>query len=355
MSLYNDEYISDGLGLRVLSYNAIITAIVSNRTYGKTWLFKKRAFRRAMKHGRKTLWLRVFRNEAKECAMNFYSGAKLIKFCGVSMYDKETNPNGNCKQCGSVFYYRRKPSQKWTWFLKIACFSDAGKLRGFDDEKLDTIVADEIMKTKTQMARYHGDFINDMCDIFFSAKREHQVRIIALGNKEYINNPLYTYFNIKPLPHTFEGIRTYRDGSFVVLQVNNKQKGDTDYDNKVKALFKGTRYGNFIYGNQYKTQMPFKPRKTPQGATLYCQLIFNSLPLKIVCHNGFYYVSQKIDGSKRVYCDELKGKYKNELLLVRRQKRLFVSYENALADNRVYFDSEATFEAVQYFHKWLSI
>ena len=59
-------YYSDKDGLHALSYNGIITEIISNRNYGKTWTFKKRAFRRALKKGKKTIWLRVFKKEVKE-------------------------------------------------------------------------------------------------------------------------------------------------------------------------------------------------------------------------------------------------------------------------------------------------
>ena len=53
-------------GLLVLSYGAIISAVLSNRNYGKTWAMQRRAFRRALKHGKKTLWLRMFKKEVKD-------------------------------------------------------------------------------------------------------------------------------------------------------------------------------------------------------------------------------------------------------------------------------------------------
>ena len=61
MQVTKKKHYGDKDGLRVLSYNAIITAILSNRNYGKTWTFKRRAFRRALKHGKKTIWLRLFK------------------------------------------------------------------------------------------------------------------------------------------------------------------------------------------------------------------------------------------------------------------------------------------------------
>ena len=136
------KHYGDKDGLLVLSYGAIISAVLSNRNYGKTWAFKKRAFKRAMKHGKKTIWLRIFKSEAKEAASTFYTSADLQRYCGISVYDKETNKNGNFKQNGNTFFYRPKPSMRWQWFLKIFALSQAGALRTADDVKTDPIVLD---------------------------------------------------------------------------------------------------------------------------------------------------------------------------------------------------------------------
>lgn len=349
------KHYGDKDGLLVLSYNGIITEVNTNRTYGKTWTFKKRAFRRALKHGKKTIWLRVFKAEAKEAVNGFYSSKDLQKYCGISLYDKEGNPNGNVKQIGKTFYYRTDSKHKWTWFLKIYALSDAGAIRSCDDVDVDTIVFDEYAKTPAQLKRYRGNYVNDFIDIFFSIKREHKVRCICLGNKEAVNNPFNVYFGIKPLPTTYEGIRTYREGSFVIQQINNKVNESAEYDKKVKALLSGTAYGGYIYESKYKYAQGFKQRKTPASAHIYCQLLIEQQPLKISVNNGLFYINCKIDNTKRIYCDVLPHKYKQELLLVKKERRFFEAFINALADNRVYYDNAGTFEAVQAFFKWLQI
>ena len=353
------KHYGDKDGLHALSYNAIITAILSNRNYGKTWTFKRRAFRRALKHGKKTIWLRMFKKEVKEALSTFYTSKDLQAYCNISIYDKDTNKDGNLKQIGNTFYYRRKYKSgkfsAWNWFLKVFALTDADALRSADDVDVDTIIFDEFTKTPNKYKRYRGNMVNDFIDILFSAKREHKVRCVIIGNKESYNNPFFTYFNIKPLPTTFNGIKTYKKGSFVVQQINNIEETITEYDKQMRALLDGTPYGNYIYNNRYKQEVGFKPRKTPNTAVLYCQLVFNNQAIKISVNNGFYYVNNKIDINKRIYCDALSHKYKNELLLVKKQKRFFVALINALADNRVYYDSQITYEAILPFYQWLSI
>lgn len=354
----NKTHYGDKDGMHVLSYNGIITCVLSNRNYGKTWTFKKRAIKRAFKHGKKTIWLRLFKKEVKEAIATFYTSKDLQEYCGISVYDKETNPNGNFKHLGNTFYYRKKINNKWTrwqWFLKVFALSDASALRSADDVDVDTIIFDEFTKPVASYRRYIGNIATDFIDILFSSKREHEVRCILLGNKESINNPIFTYFNIKPMPTTWQGIKTYRQGSFVLQQINNKEEEASEYGKKMHALLNGTAYGNYIYKDEYKSANGFKARKMPASANIYCQLIFNTLPLKICINNGLFYVNMRIDTSKRIYCDALPHKYTNELLLVRKQKRFFTAFINALADNRVYYDNAITYEAIQPFLQWLTI
>lgn len=353
------KHYGDKDGLRVLSYNGIITTVLSNRNYGKTWTFKKRAFKRAEKHGKKTIWLRLFKKEVNEALSTFYTSKDLQKYCGVSIYDKESNPKGNLKQQGNTFYYRKRYKSgkfsKWQWFLKVYALSNADAIRSADDVDVDTIVFDEFTKPTSKYRRYVGNIANDFIDILFSSKREHQVRCILIGNKESVNNPIFTYFNIKPMPASWEGIKTYRNGSFVVQQINNMEETQSDYGRKMNDLLNGTAYGNYIYKSAYKNESGFKPRKMPTTATLYCQLCINSQLIKIGVNNGFYYVNMRVDTTKRIYCDALPHKYKNELLLVKKQKRFFMALINALADNRVYYDNALTYESIQPFYQWLTI
>jgi len=349
------KHYGDKDGLLVLSYNGIITAVNSNRNYGKTWTFKKRAFRRALKHGKKTIWLRMFKKELQEVADTFYASRDLQKYCGVSLYDKDHNPNGNVKRNGYTFYYRKNKKSPWKWFIKIFALSNPDAVRSADDVDVDTIVFDEYTKTAEKYRRYRGNIVNDFLDIWHSAKREHAVRCILLGNKEGYGNPFFTYFGITPPPEDWEGIRTYRNGSFVLQQINNTPSEEGDFNKKAAALLEGTAYGDYIYKSKYKAASGLKPRKTPADASLYVQLIIKRTALKISFFNGYFYVNRRIDEGKLIYCDALLHRYRKERLLVRRLKPFFSDFIAALSDNRVFYDNELTHEAMQPFFTWLGI
>ena len=348
------KHYGDNEGLRLLSFNAIFNFVQTNRNYGKTWTFKKRAFRRAMKHGKKTIWLRMFKEETKEAAATFFSSKNLREYCGIELYDAEKK-TGNLKQEGRTFYYRKNDKSPWQWFLKIFTLSNPDAVRSADDVDVDTIVFDEYTKTADKYRRFRGNIANSFIDILFSAKREHAIRCIFLGNKEGYGNPFFSYFGITPPPKQWEGVRTYRKGSIALQQINNEAPVEGDYNAKMAAALSGTSYGNYIYGSEYKAASGIKPRKTPPTASLYVQLCIRRNPLKISFLDGFYYVNKRIDESKAVYCDALPHVYRKERLLVKRQRTFFYGLIDALARNAVYYDDELTHEAMQPFLQWLGI
>ena len=100
MSKKSSNYYHSG---KIASYNAIFNFIISNRNFGKTWGAKKRAVKRAIKKGKKTIWIRTFKKEVKECIATFFKSRDLCEFCDLIWYDKETK-KGNLKQIGNTFY-----------------------------------------------------------------------------------------------------------------------------------------------------------------------------------------------------------------------------------------------------------
>lgn len=346
------RHYSDKDGFAVTSRAAVFSFINTNRNFGKTWLFKKRAFKRALKRGRKTIWVRRFKKEAKEAAAKFFTSADLRKFCGIEWYDADTK-QGNCKQVGNTFYVKRRG--RWEWFLQIVALTDSANMRGVDDIKVDTIIFDEYRTTSERYARYRGNEVSDFIDIFFSAKREHEIRCFFLGNKESTTDPYFSYFGIPTFPDTFEGIRMFRSGSICVQFINNVQNTQSDeYAHKVENLLRGTSYGAYIYESATKTKKPVRVKNPPIDAGYYVQLFIHGQYVRILLYEGCFYVAAGADKSKPIYCDTQTNAPRH-FLLTKRLKRYFIALENALTDGRVYYANNAVYESVVPFFKWLGI
>ena len=344
----NSHY-GDRDGLLVLSYNAITTIVNSNRNYGKTWTFKKRAVRRFLKHGNKTIWLRIFKTEAKECVRKFFEPG-VLKYCGLEWYDKKTK-KGNLKQEGNTFYIRR--GKVWDSVIFVYALCDKEALRGADDVAIDTIVLDEYSKTPSSLRRYRGNMVTDFYDIFISAKREHEVRAVLLGNLEAYANPFLAYFGIQPPPRQWNGIRSYKDGTIVIQQIDNKPKS-SDYENRLAKMFKGTAYGDYLYEGAVKGSKKVRIKKRPPYAYLYAQVDFKGGKFAIYGDNGYYWFDKKIQKSQPVFTDVMADKYgTQQRRLVNRSKNLFNALSSAIQMGHVYFTNEALSEAVEPFMLFL--
>ena len=348
MVMHNQYYGSQD-GLSVLSRNAILTIVNSNRNYGKTWTFKRRAVRRYMKHGKKTLWLRVFKHEAREAVKKFFEKG-VLDYCGLQWYDKATG-KGNLKQEGNVFLIKR--GHRWDSAIFVYALSDKESLRGADDAAIDTCILDEYAKTPSSFRRYRGNMVTDFFDIFISAKREHQVRLILLGNKEAYANPFLSYFGIVPPPAKFEGIKTYRDGTIAFQQINNKPR-ENEYEKRLETMFKGTQYGTYLYEGDVKGSKKVKVKKKPSMAYLYCQVDYKDHTFSVYGCDGYYWFDRKIQTSQPVFTDCIADKYGvQQRRLVNKSKSLFNALSSAIQMGKVYFTNEALSEAVEPFMAFL--
>lgn len=333
------------------SYNAVFNFVISNRNYGKTWSMQKRAFKRGIKHGKRTLWVRRFHAESKQAIDKLYKSPDLLQFIGAEIYDKETK-QGNLKQNGRKFYCRR--GNKWYCFLEVIALCDSRSMRSADDVNIDTIVFDEFTTTPDKYKLYRGDEVTDFIDLFISIKREHEVKVFLFGNKESVNNPYFNYFGIKPLPQEYQGIRTFKGGSIAIQQINNKQRNTTQYENKVNNLLNGTKYQSYL-NNAYKNATDVPIRKLPAYATLYLQVDIDNYAVRIMTNGTYFFVTSKLDDTKPVYCDSIKGKYKNERVLLQRNKILLKGLVNSYAMNKVSYTDLASYESFRMFLNWLNI
>ena len=328
------------------------------RNIGKTWAFKRRIWKRALKRGKKTIVVRRFKNEKRAAAETFYSSRDMQEFCGIEPYDPETK-KGNMKQEGATFYIKR--GNKWVWFLKIMNLAEYQNTRSADDVDCDTIIYDEYTTTPERYRLYRGNEVENFIDLSISICRQHPIRVIFCGNKESIDDPYLTYFGIKPLPTDFEGIRTYKKGTIVVQQVNTEVKQNAQkptYLDRLKTMLEGTAYGRYMFEGEYKRASRREFLPTPSEAEGYLQLKWRDKLLCIKTVGDKFYVNNRPDISLTLFTDAIKDthKYKRQEQLLKSEKSTICrGLIAAYIDDRVIYSSEAVYEAIQPFYKWLGI
>lgn len=324
------------------------------RNIGKTWLLQKYAWRRAFKHDKKCVLIRRTKDEAMQACNDLYDTAKKIATCkGLKPYDKKTK-KGNFKQNGRCFYIKR--NGKWEWFLRVLYLSECKKFRGFGDERCDRIFYDEYVTTNKRRNYYIGNEVEDLIDLLITISRQHRLKVIFFGNKENVTNPYYSYFNIKPLPVNFEGIRTFRKGTIVIQQYNQLKYQDKEWEQSLKDLLEGTPYGEFMFHAQYKDQAKINYGNPPADAQGYAQFVWDTQQLKVTTKGAQFFVSTKADLSTLVLVDRIYNDIRLQKQLSRKNDRnKFRAWQQAYLDNRIRYQNQYAYDTTKKIMKWFGM
>ena len=241
---------------RIRSYKAIFNFINTCRNKGKTWGFAKVAFCQFKKHGKTTLWIRRFSDEIEKTKGKIFK-KKLKKELGLN--------SKNFKWVGSTAYYKRK--NEFEPFLFLMTLSRAKSARSADEGATEFVIFDEYTTTPAKYALYRGNEAEDFIDMVYSMKREHAVTAFLLGNKESAINPYFRYFGIPAMPSSFEGIRTYNDGTILCYYSNTipDEIAKTDFNKRFMTAIKNTPYAKYLNDGAIKGTSN-RIEKKPRGA-----------------------------------------------------------------------------------------
>lgn len=317
---------------RIRSYKAIFNFINTCRNKGKTWGFAKVAFCQFKKHGKTTLWIRRFSDEIEKTKGKIFK-KKLKKELGLN--------SKNFKWVGSTAYYKRK--NEFEPFLFLCTLSRAKSVRSGDEGATEFVIFDEYTTTPAKYALYRGNEAEDFIDMVYSMKREHAVTAFLLGNKESAINPYFRYFGIPAMPTTFEGIRTYNDGTILCYYSNTipDEIAKTDFNKRFMTAIKNTPYAKYLSEGAIKGTSN-RIEKKPRGAKFLCQFDFIGGFSLFQSKNKIYVVAG-VDKTKLVYVETPKT-YAKQLVIAPCDKVLFKELLEAYKYGLFYFDTPAAEE-----------
>lgn len=336
---------------KLMSYGAILNFIIDNRDSGKSTQFKKRALMRAIKHGTMTVWVRRYKEEITPCKAEFLND-KFFAVLKKDYGDKFKKEDFKIK--GNYAYYKNK---RFVYFINCGkCKGD----KGIDAENIDTVVFDEFMTDDKKYNYYRGNEVEDFFTIFFTKKRTHadgresEIYIFMLGNRDSFTNPFYTYFDLPYIELNFIGIKTYREGSVAIMQLNTPTiKTETKYNKKLKALLKNTPFDKYLNGGVLSANdMTFYKR--PKNAVIYAQFDFG-YNLSLAIEKGKIYAFNGVDTKRFVFTKKPNDKYKKNYTLKRGDSQLFTTLKRAYTLNNIRYDNAITYDALMKILEYIAI
>lgn len=324
---------------RILSRNAFLNFIIGIRNTGKTWAFKIRAWRRFLRKGKKTVWVRRTEKEVKDVCRDDAFYKKLRKKLGLT--DK------NFKWQGRRGY--ANINGRWVWFIEVVTVLNASK--GADDPDVDTVVYDEFTATKRKLSHYHGNEVEDFFNLVITKKRDvKDFRVFFLGNDETFVNPYYVYLNIPSLERDFVGIRSFKNHSIAVEIIDPSFA--PQYDDKVTDALKGTRIFDYLSQNT-SLDTPQRLKTPPPTAKLICQIDF-SVPCSLWAVNGEIYVKSTVDRRRIIYSDRPLNTY-NFQIVRNPERKMFDAIADVYKMGRFYYADGKAYEAFTPFLKYLNL
>lgn len=263
---------------KLLSYNAFINMVMSNRGGGKTYNSLKRCIIIYKKSKKQFIYIRRYKKEFEEKAL---------------MFDalKEEFPNDELTVKGMKMYI----NGECMGYLVALSISLMKKSTPYPN--VTTIIFDEFVIDKKGTLNYLSNEVRAFLEFISTVTRSRDdVKVIMLANAITISNPYFMYWNIEP--NNGKRFNVYKNGLICVELFTDNEFIDKMKQTKFGKLVDGTSYGDYALENKFLLDNKcYVEKKTSESK------YFMALKYKGETH-GFW-----IDyNCNRIYVNNRKGK-----------------------------------------------
>lgn len=336
-----------------MSYNALMTYIITERGLGKSYGAKKYVTKRFLKKHKQFVYLRRYKTELKQAMM---------KNKTPIFFDQIKNDEELKKTFGDIKFSNTNDTMSING--KICGFamplSIANILKSSTYENVDTIIFDEFLIDKGSYHYLQNEVIQ-LLDVIETVARLRNIKIIFLGNAISITNPYFTFFNLS-LPYNSEVKIAKRDNEgqplIVIYYAKNQAYRDYKKSTRFGQLIDGTEYGKYAIDNEFlRDSKSFICKKSKQSK-FYFILVINNKYYGVWCDYklGMMYISYDYDPNCPVRFSINPDDHNETTLLIRtRTSPFFKSIIEHYRLARLNFDNQQIKNNVmQYLTKYLT-
>lgn len=308
----------------ILSRNAMINFILTNRGGGKTYGFKKKAINNFLKKGKQFVYVRRYKTEFKKI-LTFFDDIK------------EEFPDHTFKCTKNFAYIDDKIAG---FFIPL---STANNEKSTAYPNVTLLCYDEFVIDKKNQ-RYlpnEVDLMNGLIETI--VRKRDDLTVIMLANNVTICNPYFEFWNI--YPDFEEGIRKYKIGDESICV---ELRADKEFiEEKIKTrwgkLIKDTSYGEHsIYNNTLTDDNSFVLDKKPSNCRFMFSFVLNEEEIGIWSHEDIFYCDKKIINTSSLRFALQKSDLTPNLKIVDRVNSSSIIYvfKNAFKNGRVYYKNK---------------
>lgn len=223
---------------KILSYNAYLNFIVTERGLGKTYGFTKFVIKDFLKSTNQFVYIRRYRNELEKAIPNFFDAiVEKNEFPDVKFSHKGYNLKINDEVAG--FGIQLSTSQD----LKSVNFS-----------KVKTIIFDEAFIEEGQKKFYLKNEVHIFLNLIETIGRlRDDIRIFVLSNATNSLNPYFLYFNLS-LPYGTD-YKLFNDNLILLSYIKNNVYRETKKQTKLGRLVSGTEFEDYAINNKFQNEL----------------------------------------------------------------------------------------------------
>lgn len=331
---------------RLLGYNGTYNFIVGPRGNGKTYAFKKRAIRSALRNGRKFIYLRRYKPELAASAPTFFTDiAHEFPTHDFRTQGKYAQASPKLKDGES------EKTRKWTTIGYFLALSVSGSYKSVSFHDVDEIMYDEFITKNKTPGYLQSEFV--AFNEFYSTvdRWNDRVRVFFISNSVSIMNPYFIALEIRPdqigkkITALFPSKVTNRP--FVVIELIHSEK--------FKSEVFQTSFGQFISEtdpeySDYAVNNEFNDghEKLISDKTSSAEYLFTVETVKHGrfsvwhdSHDGTFYVRSRLPKVERVFTMD-RNRMEEGKTFVKYNDGPFAKLRTAYNTARIKFDKPGT-------------
>lgn len=235
----------------LLSRGAKLNFVIGDRGAGKTYAFKETAFTSWERTGAEWVYIRRGSDEiiaSKGSLWDDYLPAKgyQVKTKGYKCMIRPQIPlelEGKEKS----EWEEKNPWRPFGYFIAL---TDAQIFKSASFPKVDKICFDEFI-IENRRRRYIPEEVDQFMGLIDTIARQRKIRVIALSNAGFIDNPYFGYYGIKSKEFEETNFIRRNSGS-VIFEYYNSELTDEELENLNMAKIAGESYKKYAIRSKFK-------------------------------------------------------------------------------------------------------
>ena len=215
---------------RLLSHNAFINFVMSPRGNGKSYSAKKLIIKNYLKNGSQAVYTRRTKVEIDEVKDTYWNDIR------------EEYPDLDFKVEGYIGYIN---GDEVVHFIPL---STSTNKKSASYPKVNWIIFDEYIITKTTYNRYLKNEMTLLLDLIETVGRDRNIRVLIMANSVSFVNPLFSFFDIVPKEN--QRFSKYKDGLICVEQFTSHVFMEEKKKTPFGRLIEGTNYSKYAIENE---------------------------------------------------------------------------------------------------------